>query len=97
MKPGGKRKANEVHKFDEDGHKPLKNILALKVAEKIADEKREKMQLIQELESIKDKFVEYENMLKRQELKGFFDDAATFLNDIHAISYYGVLFTLYQM
>ena len=43
MKPGGKRKPNEVHKFDEDGHKPLKNILALKVAEKIADEKREKM------------------------------------------------------
>lgn len=36
-------------------------------------------------------------MLKRQELRGFFDDAATFLNDIHTISYYGVLYTLYQM
>ena len=47
-------------RFDEGGHRPLKNVLATKVAEKIAQEKREKMQLQQDLESIKDQFIEIE-------------------------------------
>lgn len=33
-------------RFDDDGHKPLKNVLAIKVADKIAEDKREKMQLM---------------------------------------------------
>jgi len=35
--------AQDDNRFDEDGHKPLKNVLATKVADKIANEKREKM------------------------------------------------------
>jgi hypothetical protein len=42
----------------------LKNVLANRAAEKIAQEKREKMQLIQDLESIKDTFIEYEKIMK---------------------------------
>jgi hypothetical protein len=42
----------------------LKNVLANRAAEKIAQEKREKMQLIQDLESIKDTFIEYEEIMK---------------------------------
>ena len=97
-RPQEKKKTVEVNKFEEpDGHKPLKNVLAGIVADKIADEKREKMQLNQDLETIKDKFIEYENMLKRQELKGFFDDAANFLTDINTITFYGILYILYQV
>jgi hypothetical protein len=46
----------------------LKNVLASKVAEKIAQEKRTKMQLLQDLESIKDKFLEYDVIMKKQEM-----------------------------
>lgn len=40
-----KSKSSE-NKFEDGGHKPLKNVLAGVVADKIAVEKREKMQLI---------------------------------------------------
>ena len=60
------KKGND--KFDEGGHRPLKNVLASKVAEKIAQEKRTKMQLLQDLESIKDKFLEYDVIMKKQEM-----------------------------
>jgi hypothetical protein len=40
------KKGGDVNKFDDGGHKPLKNVLAGQVAEKIAREKREKNQLI---------------------------------------------------
>jgi hypothetical protein len=38
----------------------LKNVLATQVAEKIAKEKTQKMQLLQDLEVIKDKFRGFE-------------------------------------
>lgn len=44
-RPQDKKKKEEVNKFNDEGHKPLKNVLAGVVADKIADEKREKMQL----------------------------------------------------
>lgn len=84
-------------RFDEGGHKPLKNVLATKVAEKIASEKREKMQLLQDLEGIKDQFVEIEVIMKKQEMGGNINRAAQLLQDIHYIKFYGVLFILFQM
>jgi hypothetical protein len=38
-----RRKQEDEDKFEKGGHRPLKNVLATKVTEKIADEKREKM------------------------------------------------------
>lgn len=52
-------------KFEDGGHRPLKNVLASKVAEKVAIEKRTKMLLLQDLESVKDRFMEYEVIMKK--------------------------------
>jgi hypothetical protein len=84
--------AADDNRFEEGGHRPLKNVLAGKVAEKIAQEKGAKGQLRQDLESIKDKFVEYEVTMKKQEMAGSLQRAAAFLNEIHHITFYGVLF-----
>lgn len=92
-----KKKSGEEDRFDEEGHKPLKNALANIVAEKIAEEKREKMQLMQDLESIKDKFLEYGAIMKKQEMASSLTRSEAFLNEIHQITYSGVLFILYQM
>lgn len=92
-----KKKEKDDDRFEEGGHRPLKNVLATKVAEKVADEKREKMQLIQDLESIKDLFVEYGEIMAKQEMGGSMQRAATFLHELHQIKYYGVLNILYQM
>lgn len=35
--------------------------------------------------------------MKKQEMAGSLSRSAAFLNDIHQISFYGVLFILYQM
>jgi len=66
---GAKKPARQtVTKFDDDGHKPLKNVLATKASEKVALEKQEKRQLIQDLETIKDKFTFYFGIMKKQEM-----------------------------
>lgn len=62
---GARRRPREDNRFDQAGHNPLKNVLANIVAEKIAQEKRDKMQLVTDLESIKEKFVGYQNTMKR--------------------------------
>jgi hypothetical protein len=84
-------------KFDDGGHRPLKNVLAAKVSEKIAIEKRAKMLLLQDLESVKDRFMEYEIIMKKQEMASSIQRSATFLNEIHNITFYGVLSILYQL
>ena len=63
----------------------------------MANEKREKLQLLQDLESVKDRFQEYEKIMKKQEMSRSLTRAATFLGDLHQISYYGVLLILYQL
>lgn len=75
----------------------MKNVLATKVAEKIATEKRDKMQLQQDLETIKDQFNDVAQIMKKQEMAGSINRAAQLLHDIHQIKYYGVLTILYQM
>lgn len=52
-----------MNQFEEEGHKPLKNVLAGQVAEKIAKQKKEKLQLIQDLESIKEVFIDFEEIM----------------------------------
>jgi hypothetical protein len=84
-------------KFPEEGHRPLKNELAGKVAEKVALDKREKMQLMQDLEGIKDKFTDYEAIMKKQEMASNMVRAETFLSELHHIVFSGILFTLYQL
>jgi hypothetical protein len=90
-------KNSEVNKFDDAGHNPLKNVLAGLVAEKLAQEKREKIQLVTDLESIKDKFVAYEGIMKKQEMQSSLARAETFLSEVHSVVFYGILFILYQM
>ena len=70
-------------------------MLSEKVAERLAYEKREKLQLLQDLEFVKDRFMDYEQIMKKQEMSGDMMRAATFLGDIHQISYYKVLLILY--
>ena len=96
-KSGRKRKQKEEDRFDEGGHRPLKNVLASKVSEKIADEKREKMQLVQDLEGIKDLFVEYSEIMNKQEMASSITRASAFMQEMHHLKFYGVLSILYQM
>lgn len=88
---------DEADRFEDGGHRPLKNILATTVAERIAKEKREKMQLLQDLEAVKDRFLVYESIMNKQEMSTSLPRAATFLNDLHHINFYAVLFILHQM
>lgn len=87
----------DANGFEEGGHRPLKNVLATRVAERMANEKREKMQLLQDLEAVKDRFLVYESIMNKQEMSTSLTRAATFLNDIHQINFYSVLFILQQM
>ena len=58
-----RRGPGQVDEFDEDGHKPLENVLANQVAEKMAQERREKIQLLQDLEAVSEKFKLYESVI----------------------------------
>jgi hypothetical protein len=87
----------DANGFEDGGHRPLKNVLATRVAERMANEKREKMQLLQDLEAVKDRFLVYESIMNKQEMSTSLTRAATFLNDIHQINFFSVLFILQQM
>lgn len=58
-----------------------KNVLASKVVERIAVEKRYKLTLNQELETIKDKFNQLEKVMMRFDLSENPERAATFLGE----------------
>ena len=49
--------------------------------EQIADEKKQKLHLLQDLENIKDKFAELSSVMKKLELFDNIESAAKFLND----------------
>lgn len=49
------------------------------------------MQLIQDLETIKDRFMDYSRVMKKQEMQSSLQRAETFLSEIHAIGYWGIL------
>jgi hypothetical protein len=83
------------NKFDDAGHNPLKNVLATTVAEKLAQEKREKMQLMTDLEGIKDKFVAYQAIMRKQEMQSSLHRAEAFLGEVHGTVFYSILYTLY--
>jgi hypothetical protein len=63
----------------------------------MAEEKKQKMRLIQELENIKDKFAELNKVMKKLELDESLDRAIDFLTEQVALSYYGVLYCLGQI
>jgi len=57
-----------------------RNQLALKVAARVAEDKRAKMKLLQEIELIKDKFGEWEKHMRGLELTTDVKQAGEFLN-----------------
>lgn len=61
---------------------PHRNQLTLKVVARIAEEKRAKMKLLQEIESLKDKFTEFERHMRTLELQGDLKTAGEFLNNL---------------
>ena len=69
---------------------PYRNKLAERVVERIAAEKKAKMQLITDLEPIKEKFAEWEACLEKQELHDV-ASAAQFLNSQVEQAYYNLL------
>ena len=73
----------DENQFDQDGHRPLRNVLAEKVTEKLANEKREKLQLLQDLESIKEKFSKYYDIMMKQEMSTSIKRAGAFMGEIH--------------
>ena len=61
---------------------PHRNQLALKVVARVAEEKRAKMKLLQEIELIKDKFAEWEKHMRGLELHTDIKQAGEFLNQL---------------
>lgn len=55
-------------KDEQTAHRPSQNKLALQVAEKIAKEKSEKLQLNQDLESVRERFQSLERIMSKQEM-----------------------------
>ena len=60
---------------------PHRNKLAERVVERVAAEKKAKMQLITDLEAIKDKFTDWESSMNKQELHDL-QGASEFLNSL---------------
>ena len=58
-------------------------MLAEKVTDKLANEKREKLQLLQDMESIKDKFLKYHDIMTNQEMSTSIKRAGAFMGEIH--------------
>ena len=68
-----------------------KNLLASQAVDRMAKEKKFKLTLLQELESIKDKFAELELLMKKLELQDNMDQAAMFMQEQVKVSYYAIL------
>lgn len=92
-----RRAADLAEEFDPNGHRPLENVLANRVAERMAQERREKSQLLQDLENVHERFSEYGAVMRQQEMTTNLGRAAQFLGEAHQISYLGMLYTLHQM
>jgi len=59
-----------------------RNVLAQKIVLRIAEEKRSKVKLLQEIETIKDKFAEWERHMRCLELASDIKQAGEFLNQL---------------
>lgn len=70
---------------------PSQNKHALAVAEKIAREKSEKMQLTQELETVTDKFRTLERIMSKQEMQASLSRACAFLRSALEIRFHGLV------
>ena len=69
---------------------PHRNKLAERVVERIAAEKKAKIQLLQDLDSIKDKFAEWESHMTKQELHDL-PGASEFLNNLVEQTHYNLM------
>ena len=76
---------------------PHRNQLALKVVARVAEEKRAKMKLLQEIELIKDKFAEWEKHMRGLELNSDIKQAGEFLNQLVQQNYYALLLVFMSM
>lgn len=76
---------------------PHRNQLALKVVARVAEEKRAKMKLLQEIELIKDKFGEWEKHMRGLELHTDIKQAGEFLNQLVQQNYYALLLVFMSM
>lgn len=71
----------QYSKMQENIDFKYKNLVAQKITAKMAAEKKHKMQLMQELDSIKDHFNEWHTAMKLQELDSDLLAAANYLNE----------------
>ena len=74
-----------------------RNQLALRVTQRIADDKRAKIKLLQEIELIKDKFSEWADHMSRLELEGDVRQAGDFLSQLVKQTYYSLTLVLISM
>lgn len=76
---------------------PYRNQLALRVTQRIADEKRAKIKLLQEIEQIKEKFKQWAIHMRGLELADDVRQAGDFLNQIVQQTYYSLTYVLLSM
>jgi len=76
---------------------PYRNQLALRVAERVAEEKRAKMKLLQEIDQLKEKFAELEKHMRGLELYQDVRQAGEFLNQLVQQAYYSLMLVFMSM
>ena len=76
---------------------PYRNQLALKVVARIAEEKKAKMKLLQEIEQIKEKFNEWGEHMRNLELAQDVRQAGEFLNQLVQQTYYSLILVFMSM
>ena len=74
-----------------------RNLLSRKVAARIADEKKAKMKLLQEIEQIKEKFNEWGDHMRNLELDKNLRHAGDFLNQLVQQTYYSLVLVFMSM
>jgi len=87
----------QYSKMQENIDFQYKNLVAQKITAKMAAEKKHKMQLMQELDSIKDHFNEWQTAMRLQELDSDLFAAANYLNENVQNNYLLLLLALYNI
>ena len=85
---------NQYSNQDDGPEAPSKNALAMRLAEKVAIEKKNRNQLINEVDAVKDKFSAIAAVMKKQELDGDMAAATEYLTELVQLNFYNLLMTL---
>lgn len=93
----GESESDGVHEYskqNDDVESETRNVLAMNIVKRIADEKKARTQLFRDLDIMKDKFEEISNMMRKQEHHLDLVGAANFLGEQVQINFNNIILVL---